>query len=155
MEPPEWATADQSRFLLARLHLDSLADCLTIYDLRQALNGLSADLEQTYHEALERMKRRLKPPQHKVLQRILLWVVWVERPLSVAELEHATAVRPGVNEIDPESILPIRQITTWSAGLIFVDQKSLVRLIHTTTESFFSQHREELFPSGDGIIAHA
>lgn len=145
------------RFLLARLHMDSLADCFTVFELRQHLSALSGDLAGIYAQALQRMRRSRSHAQHKMLDKMLKWLSWAKRPLSIQELGHALSVVPGLGSISKDLILPsdtIRDITTWTAGLIFVDTRSLVRFIHPTTARFFYQQRESLFPNGDSDIAH-
>lgn len=135
--------------------MDSLADCLTIGDLRKTLNGLSLDLDEIYFEAFARMKRGRSQAHQQVLQKLLIWISWVHRPLSVPELGHALAIRPGLEAIDNEDIMPIKTITTWSAGLIFIDSKNIVHVIHPTTGSFLEKHRDTLFPNGESVLAHA
>ncbi|KAK2004200.1 ankyrin [Colletotrichum falcatum] len=104
-------------FLLARLNVDSLADCLTVGALKHALKGLSGDLDQVYFESLARMER-------------------------------------GMKGIDEEDSLPVREITAWSAGLLFIDSSDFVKVIHPTTSRFFEDHRDKLYPKGDSAIAH-
>ncbi|KAK2037850.1 ankyrin [Colletotrichum somersetense] len=141
-------------FLLARLYVDSLADCLTVGALKRALKGLSGDLDQMYLKSLARMERSLRPKHLDILKKLLLWIAWGQRPLSIAELGHALAIHPGVEEIDEDDILPIREITTWSAGLLFIDSSDYVKVIHPTTSRFFVEHRDKLYPKGDSAIAH-
>jgi hypothetical protein len=133
--------------------MNALADCLTVHALRQTLDGLSADLEETYSEACDRMKRPLSQPRQQVLQQLLLWVSWVYRPLSISELEHALATKPGCSSINAETILPIAEIVTWSAGLLLIDRMNYVHFIHPTAARFFWHHRTSRFPNGDNIIA--
>ncbi|EFQ31580.1 uncharacterized protein GLRG_06869 [Colletotrichum graminicola M1.001] len=141
-------------FLLARLYVDSLADCLTVAALKRALKGLSGDLDQMYFKSLARMERALRPKHLDILKKLLLWIAWGQRPLSIAELGHALAVHPGVEDIDEDDILPIREITTWSAGLLFIDSSDFVKVIHPTTSRFLVEHRDKLYPKGDSAIAH-
>lgn len=134
--------------------MDSLADNVTPGDLKRALKSLTGDLNEVYNKSLDRMERALRPAYRQVLKRVLLWVAWAERPLSIAELGHALAIRPGIEDISEEDIFPIRNITTWSAGLLFIDSKDLVRVIHPTARRFFLERRSELYPRGDVVIAH-
>lgn len=138
--------------------MDSLADCFRVFDLRRELASLSGDLSEIYAQALQRMRRSRSHGQQKILDKMLMWISWAKRPLTLQELGHAMSIVPGLGSISQDLILPsdtIRDITTWTAGLIFVDTRSLVRFIHPTTARFFSQHRERLFPNGDTHIAHA
>ncbi|KAJ0337707.1 hypothetical protein COL154_006212 [Colletotrichum chrysophilum] len=141
-------------FLLARLHVDSLVECLTMGALRRALRDLTGDLDQMYTKSLERMEQSLRPKHYGILKKPLLWIAWGQRPLSISELGHALAIYPGIEDIDEEDILPIRQIATWSAGLLFVDGDDFLRVIHPTTSRFFEGRRHELYPKGDSVMAH-
>ncbi|KAM0330662.1 hypothetical protein ACHAQA_003613 [Verticillium albo-atrum] len=141
-------------FLLARLHMDSLGDCITLGAFKRALKGLTGDLDQMYSKSLERMEQALRPAHRQILKKLLLWVAWGQRPLSILELGHALTIHPGIEDVDEEDIFPVREITTWSAGLLFIDSEDLVRVIHPTTSRFFMERRAELYPKGEGIIAH-
>lgn len=143
------------RFLLARRHMDRMTDCWSIDQIEENLKDLSSDLDVGYSQTLARMQRSLEPNQWQLLRKLLLWIAWVQRPLSVSEMEHALAVRPGLNKITKKGIPPIREITAWSGGLLLIDRADLIRYIHTTTSRFFLTEREATFPNGDAIIAHA
>ncbi|KAF6837541.1 hypothetical protein CMUS01_04966 [Colletotrichum musicola] len=132
----------------------SLVDCLTLGALRRALRDLTGDLDQMYTKSLERMDQSLRPKHYEILKKLLLWIAWGQRPLSIGELGHALAIYPGIEDVDEEDILPIRQIAAWSAGLLFVDSDDFLRVIHPTTSRFFESRRHELYPKGDSVIAH-
>ncbi|KAM0278701.1 hypothetical protein ACHAQH_004994 [Verticillium albo-atrum] len=134
--------------------MDSLGDCITLGAFKRALKGLTGDLDQMYSKSLERMEQALRPAHRQILKKLLLWVAWGERPLSILELGHALAIHPGIEDVDEEDVFPVREITTWSAGLLFIDSEDLVRVIHPTTSRFFVERRAELYPKGEGIIAH-
>ncbi|KDN63599.1 hypothetical protein CSUB01_06378 [Colletotrichum sublineola] len=122
--------------------------------LKRALKDLSGDLDQMYFKSLARMERALRPKRLDILKKLLLWITWGQRPLSIAELGHALAIHPGIQGIDEDGILPIREITTWSAGLLFIDSSDFVKVIHPTTSRFFLEHRDKIYPKGDSTIAH-
>ncbi|KAI8259523.1 hypothetical protein K4K58_002581 [Colletotrichum sp. SAR11_239] len=109
---------------------------------------------EMYTKSLERMEQSLRPKHYGILKKLLLWIAWGQRPLSIIELGHALAIYPGIEDIDEEDILPIRQIATWSAGLLFVDGDDFLRVIHPTTSRFFEGRRHELYPKGDSVMAH-
>lgn len=131
-------------FSLARLHIGLLSQCLTLRELKETKEGLPGNLDKTYEEALQRMEQSLGERRWKAVRRLLQWVAWAARPLNVGELEHAMDARDGVDAIDTDEILSIQRIVSWSGGLMFVDDESLVRVIHPTTDRFFSQRRHEL-----------
>lgn len=112
--------------------MDSLSDCITLGMIKRTLKGLTGDLDRMYSKSLERMQQALRPAHRQILKKLLLWVAWGQRSLSILELGHALAIQPGVEDLDEEDIFPVRDITTWSAGLLFIDSRGLVRVIHPT-----------------------
>lgn len=140
------------RFLLARFHMDSLADCLTFGELENALNNLPQAINDTYDQAMIRIEK-LSANRRRAVKRLLLWLSHAERPLTIKELEHATAVSRGVREINEEHIVSSKVLTSLSAGLVIIDENERVRLTHKTAEDYFSKHRTDLFTGGDIEIA--
>ncbi|TLD25533.1 hypothetical protein PspLS_05724 [Pyricularia sp. CBS 133598] len=149
-------TLIELKFLLARRHVDFLSECLTAGDLERTLECLPNSLNEMYTESLKRMDRGLTSDRHQLLlKKLLTWIAWGQRPLTVAELGHALFVHKDIKDIRNRDILPVRDITSWSAGLLFVDRDDLVRVIHPTLSRFFVERRDALYPGGDNLIAHA
>src|SRR6266571_79929 len=95
------------RFLLARLHMDSLMSQPTLRDIKQALRNLpqgSKGLDETYKQAMERITYQPEG-YRKLADQILSWVTHAKRALSTAEIQHALAVRAGMTELN-EDFLP-------------------------------------------------
>ena len=47
----------------------------------------------------------------------LLWIAFSARPLTVAEIEHATSIVQDVRDIDPDEIVNASDLTSLCAGL--------------------------------------
>ena len=77
-----------TRFLLARLHIDSLLDKSTKKKILSTLNGLpkgSKALDEAYNDAIERIKGQF--PGHRTLAiNVLSWITYAQRPLTTGEL---------------------------------------------------------------------
>lgn len=87
------------------------------------------------------------PDRKGVSLKTLAWVIYAFRSLSLKELQHAMAIKPGDTDIDEELIMDASNITAFCAGLVIVDQKtSVVDLVHYTT-NYFEQIRSVLFPN--------
>lgn len=143
-------------FLLARLHLDSLAaECLTPTEVENAIKRLTPNINETYDKAFHRMEKQLeaKPGLWRKLQELLLWVSWVEEPLTVNQFGHALAATPGIETIPNDSILPIKEMTSWSAGLLRVGNDNFVRVIHPSVDRYLKRIRMTRFPRGHETIA--
>ncbi|KAJ7291390.1 ankyrin repeat-containing domain protein [Mycena rebaudengoi] len=136
-------------FLLARLHLDSLATKTTVNAVRDALKNLPEDLEHTYNEAMDRIEAQNKD-NREIARRALIWVANAKRPLSVHELCEALAIKLGATTLDADDMLDIEFIVSVCAGLLIVDQA--VRLVHHTTQDYIDRVQPSRFPQAQTEI---
>ncbi|KAJ7440444.1 ankyrin repeat-containing domain protein [Mycena latifolia] len=143
----------ECQFLLAKLHIESLATKMTIKAVREALQHLPKDLSHTYDEAINRIKNQNEDDRRFALQ-ALTWVAYAKRPLSVAELREALAIEPGTTTLDANNLMDINIVLSVCAGLIIVDEAmSVVRLIHFTTQGYFDSIQQIQFPDAHTTIA--
>ncbi|KAJ7242067.1 hypothetical protein C8J57DRAFT_1477581 [Mycena rebaudengoi] len=133
------------RFLLAKLHIDSLATKNTVKAVMEALRNLPKDLNRTYDEALQRIDRQNEDDRNTA-QLTLCWVSNAKRLLSVSELIEALAVEPGTVALDPDARLNINTVLSVCAGLVIIDQAGTVRLIHYTTQRYLDDVQPLRFP---------
>lgn len=140
-------TSVVSRFLLAQLHVDALESAagLTIRHVRNKLNTLPTSLVTTYDQAMQRIEDQ-QLDRKEVALKILAWVSYTFRSLSLKELQHAVAIRPGDTQLDQELIMDGSHITALCAGLVILDQRtSTVNWVHYSTKNYFEQIRSVLF----------
>ena len=134
-----------TRFLLARLHVDSLLDKRTKVKVRRVLENLatgSEALHAAYDEAIKRIERQL-PEDSAIAKKVLSWIIHAKRPLATTEICHALAVEPDTTELDPDNIPDISDLVSVCAGLVTVDEESdIIRLVHYTTQEYFEGTRE-------------
>ncbi|KAJ6526342.1 hypothetical protein B0H19DRAFT_863855, partial [Mycena capillaripes] len=124
-------------FLLAKLHLQSLATKNTIKAVRDALLHLPTDLKDTYDDAMLRINSQNDDDRQLAL-RALTWVAYAKRPLFVGELQEALAIEPSATSLDADNLLDLGIVLSVCAGLIVVDETlPVVRLIHYTTQHYF------------------
>src|SRR2546421_1469055 len=96
-----------NRFLLARLYVDSLLDKNTKAKVKSALQKISKSsnkelaklYDKAYDEALERIEGQL-PENKKMAKKVLSWITYAERQLTIRELCHVLAVELG--ELDED-----------------------------------------------------
>ncbi|KAJ7118107.1 ankyrin repeat-containing domain protein [Mycena epipterygia] len=86
-------------FLLAKLHIDSLATKLTVKAVREALNSLPRDLSGTFDEVVYRINRQSE-----------------EEKTGLAPL----AVEEGSTELNTENLLDTETILSVCAGLVII-----------------------------------
>jgi ankyrin repeat domain-containing protein 50 len=70
----------------------------------EKLEKLPPKLDVLYDEALKRID--MQAEEHAALaKRVLLWVTYACRPLTVRDMKYAVASKPGSNDIVPESLM--------------------------------------------------
>lgn len=117
------------RFLLAELHMDSLSTRSNRRDIRIALDRLPAEVNATYDLVMERIAGQSEGDR-TLAEQLLSWVAYACRPLSIRELQHASAVSPDMTDIDPDAIIDELTLTSVCAGLVVIDEHSnTIRLV--------------------------
>ena len=142
-------------FLLAQLHLESLAEEDTKKGIRAAVQNLPEKLDQIYDEAMQRIERQGAKKVRRAKQ-VLSWICFAERPLRVKELQHALAIEPDDDDLDVEA-LPDKDLpVAVCAGLVTIDPESqIVRFVHFTTDDYFKRMGDEIFPAAQIDITQA
>lgn len=88
--------------------------------------------------------------------RILSWISYALRPLTVDELRHALEVELGEFTLDEENLIDEGDVTAVCAGLVTVETEGrIVRMVHYTTQDYFERIRETRFPEVRSSIATA
>jgi ankyrin repeat protein len=140
------------RFLLARLHIDSLMDKRTKKDVVRTLNQLrkgSTTLDSAYEGAIQRVEGQMSG-DCALAKRVLSWITYVQRPLTPAEIRCALAVELDKGELDLDNVPYIEDIVLVCAGLVIVDERSnIIRLVHYTTQEYFERNRKAWNPSAE------
>lgn len=115
-------------------------------DLMNALQNLPTELDDTYDRAMRRIEDQSRQ-QVKRAEQVLSWVTLAERPLTVKEIQCALAVAPG-DEFLHEDALPDEDLlVSVCAGLVVIDQqKSIIRLVHYTTQDYLERTLEARYP---------
>ncbi|KAH0565067.1 hypothetical protein GP486_001549 [Trichoglossum hirsutum] len=142
-------------FLLAQLHLDSLAEKTSPKGLRTALRLLpkgSEAYDYAYQTALERIHGQSMDAQILAMQ-VLAWITCAKRPLAAIELQHALAVETGESALDEENLPEVEDIVSVCAGLVTVDvETNIIRLAHYTTQQYFERTQKVWFPNAEDDI---
>lgn len=141
------------RFLLAPLHISSLALEPMIGHIELALQKLPTGLDETYKQAMIRIENQ-GGGIRDLARNILSWIIHAKRILFTDELQHAVAVKPGQPELNRKFILNKETIVSICAGLITIDDETnIVRLVHYTAQVYFEQKWEDLLPDAEIDIA--
>nr|XP_036585321.1 NACHT and ankyrin domain protein [Colletotrichum truncatum]KAF6795218.1 NACHT and ankyrin domain protein [Colletotrichum truncatum] len=145
----------QGMFLLAHLHIESLALAHDLAGLKDGLEKLPTKLDEFYTEALRRIGTQAEPDRDRAFN-VLTWLVFSQRPLEVEELTHALTIRDasayfksGKRTLPKasETLGSEEALTSACAGLVVVvsggNNKKIVRLAHTTAEKYLQDKRPD------------
>jgi hypothetical protein len=146
------------RFLLAKLHLDSLEDKVNLRQVVCALEELPKGTDayhQAYEEAMERIQSQ-KQGFRDLAFKTLLWISCAKRPLAPRELQHALAIIDDTSSLDEASITKAELIVSVCAGLVTIDKESdIICLVHYTAQEYFQSTRDIWFPNAEADIGKA
>lgn len=134
--------------------MDSLAITRTTGAVTKALQKLPTEIGDTYDQAMERITATNDSDQ-RIVMNFLQWIVFSARPLSVAEVEHASSIIAAATGIDPHEVLSASELTSMCAGLVIIDASNIVRLVHFSAQNYFKENHEKWFPSGNLSLARS
>jgi hypothetical protein len=112
------------RFLLARLHMNTLVQQDSKEAVLRALDNLPNEVDEIYDQAMERIEQQ--PNTKESAKRVLSWIIHASRPLSVQELRHALAVSPKMTKMNPDALVFESKLTSVCAGLVVIDKEQQV-----------------------------
>lgn len=142
-----------ARFLLAHLHVGSLAWKHTVKAVRESLKKLPKELDEAYNEALERIWDQ-EEGDVALAKDVLGWIAYAKRPLRVQELRSALAAGDTSSELDNGSVPHEDFLVSVCAGIVTIDRNSnIIRLVHYTTQDYMLRFRRLRFPSANVDIA--
>ena len=111
-------------------------------------NGLS----DAYTATLTRLRAQ-KGHKSVLGLKVLMWVLYSERPLRARELCHALGVEMGSADLDPENVPALRTLLSSCLGLVTAEaSSSTVRLVHFTLQEYLLSD-PTLFHSPHSTIA--
>ena len=124
------------RFLLVSLKIEAILGEVTISQRRKKLEEMARGngLSDAYTTTLTRLKGQ-KRNKSVLGMKVLMWVLYSERPLRAEELCYALAVEIGSTDLDPNNLPALRTLLASCLGLVtFEASSSTVRLVHFTLQ---------------------
>src|SRR2546423_696054 len=147
------ANADGSSFLWTKFQLEELLNQTTTYELRQCLAELPQDLDSTWVRLLARIKAQPRN-QANLAKRVLSWLSFAMRPLSLSELQEVLSIDTETGSVDPERSPSAWAIKEVCIGLVTFDEKrGSVRFTHHYLGDHLKSLRGKLFPTGEAEVA--
>ncbi|KAK6503298.1 hypothetical protein TWF481_008325 [Arthrobotrys musiformis] len=111
----------------------------TITDCKNNLQSLQSGLNSAIDKMVERIENR------ELATSILAWVWLAARPLTVDELLHALAVRPGDETLNRESLYRPKTFLRCCLGMVTVDTETkTVRFFHSSLKDYFAERGSAL-----------
>ncbi|KAL9581706.1 MAG: hypothetical protein Q9203_005787 [Teloschistes exilis] len=133
-------------FLVAKLHVDSLASKASMKTLKQAVKNLSGTLNDLYDNAIQRIHTTLSHEFRNLAKKALHWVASTYRPLPVDALLVALAIEPGEKHFDPDGCPSISLVLDICAGLLILDEQSkVIRLVHYTLQDYVNAQERAIY----------
>ena len=142
------------RFLLVSLNIEAILGEVTIGQRRKKLEEMARGngLSDAYTATLIRLKGQ-KGNKSVLGLKVLMWVLYSQRPLQASELCHALAVEFGSVDLDPKNVPALRTLLASCLGLVTVEaSSSIIRLVHFTLQEHLLSNTT-LFHSPHAAIA--
>ena len=115
----------------------------------------SEALDIAYDKAIERVEAQ-KPGFRDLAKRVLSWITHAKRPLTALELRHALAVEIGEPALDEDNLPETGDMICVCAGLVTINEENnIIRLVHYTTQEYFTQILPSWIPSAQTDITMA
>ncbi|KAK4691933.1 hypothetical protein P7C71_g5177, partial [Lecanoromycetidae sp. Uapishka_2] len=121
--------AARKMFLLAALQIRSVLNKTTGGEMEETLEKLPRDLDDAFAETLRRIQKQLDG-QDVLGMKTLMWISHARRPLFVAELSEAIAIKPD-------------------------EESSVIRFVHFSVQEYLHKYQERVFTNGGHLIAEA
>lgn len=113
-----------------------------------------AVLAQAYDDAMIRIRKQ-STDFTQLAERIISWITYTKRSLTVRELQCALAVEVGKSELDRDNCSHIGLMIYVCNRLVTVDEESnIIRLVHYTTQEYFEQSGSRWFPDAQADLAY-
>ncbi|KAI1413342.1 hypothetical protein F5Y13DRAFT_198613 [Hypoxylon sp. FL1857] len=136
------------------LYLDTLINKTTRRKIKNALETLPEGLDSIYEELMARIKLQ-NPRDHADLAiRVLGWIFYAARPLTVIEVQHALAIEQGDTHLDQDGIPNRDLLVSVCAGMVMINNNSdTISLVHYTTQEYFQRSGKHLLDHANRDIA--
>jgi len=142
------------RFLLVSLSMDAILGEVTIRRRKRKLDEMTHGngLSDLYSTTLMRLKAQ-KGYRSVLGMKVLMWVLYSERPLRAQELCDALGVETESTDLDSDNVPALRTLVASCLGLVTIEaSSSTVRLVHFTLQEHLSRD-PTLFHSPHSTIA--
>ena len=120
------------------LKIEAILGEVTIGQRKKKLDEMARGngLSDAYMTTLTRLKGQ-KGNKSVLGWKVLMWVLYSQRPLRAEELCHALGVEIGSGELDPNNVPALRTLLASCLGLVTIEaSSSRIRLVHFTLQEY-------------------
>jgi ankyrin repeat protein len=144
------------RFLLVKLHLNSLASKHTVKEMRADLRNLPEGenaISDTYDGAFSRIRDQTREDR-ELGEKIILWISHAQRPLTMKDLQCILTLQEGDTDLEFDDLIPEELLISTCAGLVTVENLSgRIQFVHSTAQEYVDSIKLTKFPGADLTIA--
>jgi len=88
------------------------------------------------------MDRINSNPNVGLAKKVLCWITFAHRPLTIGALQHAVVIQPGAEDINTEALTDESDLVSLCAGLVLVEKES--RLVCLVRKFFLKIRQSSL-----------
>ncbi|KAL7928629.1 hypothetical protein V8C35DRAFT_317810 [Trichoderma chlorosporum] len=141
-------------FLMARLYLDTLVTKTTRRKIKSALETLPEGLDSIYEELMNRVKLQNPQDHAELAMRVLGWIFYAARPLTVIEVQNALAIERGDTCLDDDGIPNRDLLVSVCSGMVMInDSSDTISFVHYTAQEYFQRGGQRLLDHANREIA--
>lgn len=144
------------RFLLAKLHMDSLRQKAKYSKtaLRKAANELPKELDALYDSTMERVNSQDNDDARLAAQ-VIAWVYYSVKDLSIPVVQQALARQRDDDPYDGDCMIDADLLLSVCAGLVIENPETkTIRLMHTTVAEYLDRYLKNHFPDAAVEVHH-
>lgn len=142
----------RNRFLLVKLHMNSLASKHTVRDIQIGLRNLPEGenaISDTYEEAFSRIHNQTRG-NRELGEKAILWISHAQRPLTLKDLQCILTMWEDDTYLELEDLIPEESLLLTCAGLVTVENLSgEIRFVHSTAQEYVDSIKSAKFPGAD------
>lgn len=121
--------------------------------MEDRLEELSRDLTQAFGETVARIQRQAGN-RGRIGMGVLMYLTHWKRPLDIAELSDALAIRPNQTRVNPKYRPSPDVVLECCQGLVAIDpETAFVRPAHHAIQEYLVCHSRQLFPRAEAEVA--
>ena len=137
---------EDSRFLIAKLHMNQLDSLHTVREMKLAFSQPPVNLEQTYERALQQLQA-LPLSRQQLAREALKWVAFGTRAFTAEELEQAVLLSIEGEDADLDDAVPMSRIVEdYCYGILSFNLYEHVTFVHLTAAEYFKPLIQVWFP---------